>query len=102
MDERPLQVKAFPAYAAGPDALYLAMLAVTGMVSLGIATYIVWSILRLSAARRDDGANGTGAGLPTEWAWSAIPLLVSLSILVWSVWIFLGMLGPGPIGLPGW
>jgi cytochrome c oxidase subunit II len=72
------------------DSLYLFMVALTAVISLGIAVAIVFFVLRYHRSRRDvDRSNPSTGNLALEITWSAIPLLIAIGIFIWASKVYL-------------
>jgi cytochrome c oxidase subunit 2 len=76
------------------DALYLFMVALTGVVSLGISVAIVFFVIRYHRNRQADRTGIPFGKLSLELTWIAIPLLVSVVIFLWSAWVYLRIYTP--------
>jgi cytochrome c oxidase subunit 2 len=76
------------------DALYLFLVALTAVFTIGIAVMIV--IFMIKFKRRSPEAVGARihGGMILEITWSVIPLLISLGIFVWAAQIFFAMSRP--------
>ena len=76
------------------DALYLFLVALTAVFTIGIAVMIV--IFMIKYKRRSPDAVGARihGGMILEITWSVIPLLISLGIFVWAAQIFFAMARP--------
>ncbi len=85
--------------AARTDALFFVLLALTGLVALGVAGLIVLFAVRYregSPARRPADPP---VDLRLEVAWTAIPLLIVLALFGWSAVLYVGLYDSPPAAL---
>lgn len=71
------------------DALYLFMVALTGVISLGIAAFIVVFAVRYHRSSKADRTQVPISNLALELTWIAVPLIVSVGIFLWATAIYL-------------
>ena len=82
------------AMASRVDALYFFLVGLTIFFSLLIAGLIVYCAVRFRRRRSDDVGAATHGGMLLEVTWSAIPLLITMVIFVWSASVFFAMTRP--------
>ena len=76
------------------DALYLFLVALTAVFSIGIGLAIVLFMVRFKRRHPDSIGARIHGGILLEITWSVVPLLISLSIFVWAAQIFFAMSRP--------
>src|SRR4051794_33713307 len=70
------------------DALFLAMLGITGLVALGVAACIVAFSIRYRRGSLADRSNSPSRVRWIEITWTAAPLAIFLAIFFWSNLVF--------------
>jgi cytochrome c oxidase subunit 2 len=76
------------------DALYLFLVALTAVFSIGIGVMIVIFMIKFKRRSPDSIGARIHGGMILEITWSVIPLLISLGIFVWAAQIFFAMSRP--------
>jgi len=70
------------------DVLFLAMLVITGIVALGVATLIVFFVIRYRPGSKADRSNPPARVRWIEITWTGTPLAIFLAIFLWSSVVF--------------
>jgi cytochrome c oxidase subunit II len=76
------------------DALYLFLVALTAVFSIGIALAIIIFMVRFKRRHPDSIGARIHGGILLEITWSVVPLMISLGIFVWAAQIFFAMSRP--------
>ena len=76
------------------DHIYLALLALCGLVALLVFVFIVFFCLRYRRGTKVDRTPPQGSPVPIEIAWTVIPLFIFFGIFFWAAEVFFGMSRP--------
>lgn len=80
---------------AGPvDVLFITMLALTCLVTGGIAALILYFVVKYRRRHDDETGQDIGEHIGVEITWTAIPLFICLIIFCWATWLYLRMSKP--------
>jgi cytochrome c oxidase subunit II len=81
------------------DALFLAMLVLTGTVTLGVLIAMIWFCVRFRhGARVERGLVGRRLGI--ELTWTLVPLALFVAVFVWAARDFILLYEPPPDAMP--
>jgi cytochrome c oxidase subunit 2 len=70
--------------AASTDRLFIAMLAICGLMALALAVLVVWFCMRYRAGAKVDRRHPPSHANGLEAAWTAIPFVVFVAIFGWA------------------
>jgi cytochrome c oxidase subunit 2 len=76
------------------DALYFALVGISGFFSLLIAGLIVYFAIKYRRRSPDSIGTGIHGSMLLEIAWSGFPLLLTMGIFVWGASVFFAMARP--------
>jgi cytochrome c oxidase subunit 2 len=76
------------------DTLFDVMLALSGVVTLGVFAAIVWFCIRYRRGSTADRSNRHRKNLGVELAWTLLPLGLFIAVFVWSIVLWARMLTP--------
>lgn len=82
------------AYANQVDALFYSLLGFTALVVFGVAGTIVYFCFKYRAGSRADRTHRVTRSIPIEFAWTGIPILISIALFVWGATIYFFMFRP--------
>lgn len=82
------------------DALFLALLLLTGAVALAVALLILWFSVRYHQGSRADRSHAPRKGRRIEFAWTITPLLLFLGIYAWAAYDYTQLYQPPPDAMP--
>ena len=86
--------------AARVDALFFAMVALTGTVALAITVVMLVFAVRYRRGSRADRSNAPAKKLPVEIAWTVTPLAIFLGVFVWGAAVYAGLYRPAADAMP--
>jgi cytochrome c oxidase subunit II len=76
------------------DALYLFLVALTAVFTIGIAVMVVVFMIKYKRRSPDSVGARIHGGMILEITWSVVPLVISLGIFVWAAQIFFAISRP--------
>ncbi|TAK83585.1 MAG: cytochrome c oxidase subunit II [Betaproteobacteria bacterium] len=85
--------------AARVDTLFYAMLALTGLVALGVFVVMIWFAVRYRRGSRADRSNPPVNNRVLELGWIFAPLAVFIAIFVWAAVVYAGFYRGDPAAM---
>ncbi len=80
--------------AAGVNLLFWALVAVCGSVALGIACFVIYSMVRYRRRGKDELPRQVHGSLRLELTWTILPLFIFLGIFSWGATLYVDMRRP--------
>ena len=81
-------------FAARVDALYFFLLGVTSFFAILVVTLVVIFAVKFRRRHADEIGTAVHGALALELAWTAIPLVIAMTIFVWGASVFFAMARP--------